>query len=151
VATSIDIDDDILGLLKAEAEPFEDTPNSALRRLLGLEPGAKPAGTATTGKSARAPLGSLLPESKYELPILQELVDRGGSAPAREVVQAVGERLKDQLTDLDKERLQTGDVRWENRVAFTRLTLKKRGLLKSNSPRGIWEISDEGREAAKAG
>lgn len=148
---SIEIDNDVFELVKAEAEPFVDTPNSVLRRLLGLEGGAPPKGGTTTGKADRAPLGSLLPESAYELPILQVLAERGGSAPAREVTKAVGEILAEELTELDRAHLNSGDIRWENRVAFTRLTLRKAGLLKPDSPRGVWELTDKGREAAKKG
>lgn len=34
---SIEIDDEVLGVLSAHAQPFVDTPNSTLRRLLGLQ------------------------------------------------------------------------------------------------------------------
>lgn len=143
---SIEIDNDVLSVIKAGAEPFVDTPNSVLRRLLGIEAGAPPKTGGTVGKADRAPLGSLLPESEYEIPILEELAKRGGSVPAREITKAVGDRLSDRLTDLDREHLNSGDVRWENRVHFTRMTLKNRGLLKADSPRGVWEISDAGRD-----
>jgi hypothetical protein len=36
-------------------------------------------------------------------------------------------------------------------VQFTRLTLKDRGLISSDSPRGVWEITDEGRKVAEEG
>ena len=68
--------------------------------------------------------------------------------PAREVTMRVGELVDDRLTDLDREQLESGAIRWENRVQFARLRLVDRGLLKKGSPRGVWEISDEGRGAA---
>jgi len=89
-------------------------------------------------------MGSLLPESAYELPIMKALADRGGRAPAREVVAAVGEMVDDRLTDLDKQELEAGGQRWESRVQFTRLRLKEQGILKSGSPRGVWELAESG-------
>lgn len=144
----IEVDKDVLGLLREHAEPFTDTPNSVLRRLLGLDPdGGRRAETAGVARKSagRASPGSILPESEYEIPILEELVARGGKAHATEITDAVGERLADRLTDLDREKLDSGDVRWRNRVQFTRLTLKQLGLIAPNSPRGIWEITDAGR------
>lgn len=146
---TIEIDDEVFDRIKAEAEPFVDTPNSALRRLIGLDAGAKP--TADEPKADRAPLGSLLPESEYEDPILKVLAERGGSAHAKEVTDAVGELLGDRLTETDREPLKSGDIRWRNRTAFVRLTLKDKGLLKADSPRGVWELTDRGREAAEGG
>lgn len=142
----IEVDTDVFAVIKAEAEPFVDTPNTALRRLLGLDGGA-----GSKSDPERAPHGSLLPEPEYELPILQALVDAGGSGKAREITAEVGDRLGDRLSDLDRAPLKSGDVRWENRVAFVRLKLKDRGLLKSDSPRGVWELTDAGREAAAGG
>ncbi len=44
----IEIDDEIMDLLKKHAEPFHDTPNSVLRKLLlGSGPISKTSGTAT--------------------------------------------------------------------------------------------------------
>jgi restriction endonuclease Mrr len=91
-------------------------------------------------------MGSLLPESEYELPILRVLADHDGRAPAREVIAAVGKIVSAKLTALDREELPNGGKRWENRVQFTRLRLKERGLIESGSPRGLWELSDAGRE-----
>ena len=47
MSSSIDIDDEVFAKLKEEAEPFVDTPNSVLRRLLGLNAGAE----TTNGQS----------------------------------------------------------------------------------------------------
>lgn len=160
---TIDIDSEVWESLQKSAVPFVDDPNSVLRRLLDLD-GEGPAsaqerpdgsgdgpGGAPAAKGERAPLGSLLPEEEYELPILRELARRGGSAPAREITEAVGKLLGDRLTARDRQRLHSGDIRWENRVHFTRLTLRKRGLIKGGSPRGTWELTERGHQAAEGG
>lgn len=91
-----------------------------------------------------------MPESEYEIPILRFLEERGGRAPSREVVEAVGEALDGKLTELDRQELKSGDIRWENRTAFVRLRLVERGELVKKSPRGTWEITDRGRERLQA-
>jgi Mrr N-terminal domain len=150
----IEVDGDVFALLREHAEPFSDTPNSVLRRLLGIdsgESGKRREGPSAKKSSGRASPGSILPESEYEIPILEELVARGGSGHATEITNAVGQRLADRLTDLDKEKLDSGEIRWRNRVQFTRLTLKQLGLIDPDSPRGIWKISDAGRSYLKTG
>ncbi len=97
---------------------------------------------------SRAPHGVLLPESQYELPLLQALVEAGGRAPTSEIIDRVGHRLQDQLTELDHNILQSGIPRWKNRVQFARLSLIKQGFLRGDSSRGVWEITESGRKRA---
>ncbi|HLF44629.1 MAG TPA: winged helix-turn-helix domain-containing protein [Acidimicrobiia bacterium] len=172
MAPAIEIDDEVYKRLKDEAEPFVDTPNSVLRRLLGLQTeraefaqeliptrsdgaelriGRKMAkrkgsrGRRDEQGSRRVPAGSILPESEYELPLLEALIDAGGQAPSKEVTEAVGRKLAGRLTDLDREPLKSGGIRWENRIQFVRLKMIERGLMIRDTPRGIWAISDDGR------
>jgi hypothetical protein len=152
---TIEVDEQVFAEIKSHAEPFVDSPNSVLRRLLGIDDstpaGASPAGGAPERLQSGAKLGrraspgSILPEREYELPILEELIARGGSAHATEITNAVGERMADRLTALDREKLDSGDIRWRNRVQFTRLTLKRRELIASDTPRGVWEVTEKGR------
>lgn len=147
---SIDIDDEVLEVLKRNAEPFVDTPNTVLRRLLGIDRVRTSAAAADANQEDRVVRGTLLPEREYEEPILRYLDERGGRAPSREVVEAVGEALAGKLTELDKLPLRSGGIRWHKRAAFVRLRLVERGELVGNSPRGTWEISDMGRERLRS-
>jgi hypothetical protein len=142
----IEVDEEIFHLLEEHAKPFTDSPNTVLRRLLGLKAGKGQPREKRSAPSNRASPGSILPESEYEVPILEQLVARGGRAHATEITNAVGTQLADRLTDLDRQPLDSGEVRWRNRVQFTRLRLKDRGLLSANSPRGIWEITPAGEQ-----
>jgi hypothetical protein len=164
---SIDIDDELFDVLKHEAEAFVDTPNSVLRRLLGIDtnghkpaetpqastpaepnkrtPGKKSTKSAKAGKRKRAPRGSLLPESEYEIPILRYLADHGGRAPSREVVESLDSVMGDRLTEADKQPLNSGEIRWKSRAAFVRLRLVEAGDLDGDAPRGTWQITDQGR------
>jgi hypothetical protein len=166
----IDIDTETFEFLKENAEPLVDSPSTVLRRLLGLNQDvaieAQPEMSETDHvnttrarpkrrrthkrrRSARAPSGSLLPESEYELPILKVLERQGGKAASREVVAEVGEMIKDRLTSIDLQSLDSGGPRWENRVHFTRLHLIEEGFLKEGSPRGVWELTDAGQARVK--
>ena len=102
-------------------------------------------------KRTRAATGTLLPEVRYERPLLKALIDAGGQSPYREVVEAVGRELKDELMEADFETLSSGSVRWQSRLQFVRLRLIERGCLDKNSPRGIWGITDAGRMAFEKG
>jgi hypothetical protein len=162
VCPTIRIDDDVYAALQAIAVPFQDTPNSVLRRVLDL-PASSESGEAqvpstskrstprgrrprsTARERTRAPKGSILPESEYEIPLLQSLIELGGSATASEVVNTLAPKLEDRLTDLDTVPLPSGRVRWHNRAQFTRLNLVRGGDLLGNSPRGVWAISEQGR------
>lgn len=175
----IELDDEVFDYLKTQAEPFIDTPNTVLRRLIGIDgspkrttPARRPAAQAPTAthspkgnrkpakkkaaktaapKRTRAAAGTLLPEDRYERPLLKALADAGGQAPYREVVDAVGRELKDDLMEADFETLTSGSVRWQSRLQFVRLRLIERGYLDKNAPRGIWGITDAGRAALAEG
>ncbi len=180
MSPNIYVDDDVFSGLGARARPFIDTePNQVLRRLLGLddaapireqtetshEPSGAPARlgdgrrsrSRNIGKQSqkkawtRAKKGTLLDETAYRMPILQALDERGGSAAVKVVVDRVGELIDDKLLPADREMLETGGIRWQARTQFVRLRMKKEGLLASNSPRGVWEVTDKGRRRLLAG
>ncbi|PZS39108.1 MAG: hypothetical protein DLM62_10070 [Pseudonocardiales bacterium] len=146
---TIEVSDTVYQALKERAIPFEDTPNSVLERLLN-DPGEQRGdGAARIPPPGRAAVGTLLPEGDYQLPILRALIEAGGRAPAGQVTDRVGELLEGQLTERDHDCLRSGDIRWRIRTAFARLTLVRRELLADGSPRGIWEITQQGREHAR--
>jgi Mrr N-terminal domain len=86
------------------------------------------------------------PVSAYWRPILESLVELGGSARSDKAIECVGSKMAKTLTEADREPLPSGvAIRWHNRVAWQRENMKRRGLLRSDSPRGIWEITEKGR------
>lgn len=86
------------------------------------------------------------PVEKYWVPILQVLVKMGGHGRRRKVVDAVGNVMAGILTPADRACLpKTGWIRWRNRVAWQISNMRGRGLIRKDAPRGIWEITDEGR------
>jgi hypothetical protein len=55
--------------------------------------------------------------------------------------------MKHQLNEYDHQLLPSDNstMRWRNTAQWARNTLRSEGLLRSDSPRGTWEISDDGR------
>lgn len=173
MSPTIRIDDEVFDELKKHAEPFVDTPNTVLRRLLDL--GVSSNGDAeVTGveqtterrggdgkrgrqrrrkakvRAPRAKTGTILAESEYEIPMLEIISEHGGRAAAREVLDELETRLGDQLTEVDKQELSSGNVRWRNRAQFVRLRLVERGDMVKDSPRGMWEVTEQGRRRITA-
>jgi len=158
----IEIDDDVFRHLQEHAQPLIDSSNDVLRRLLDLEareesasrrnedrPTARRRTTRKAKKSrTRARSGSLLPGTAYEQPIMKALTGMGGKGAAREVIAAVGDELAELLTGPDQEPLNSGEVRWHNRAHFARLRLVERGLMKKDSPRGVWELTQAGMDVS---
>jgi hypothetical protein len=71
----------------------------------------------------------------------------GGRAGRADVLAALGEELRDRLGPLDLETLPSGVPRWEAHVGKARQRLVRRGVLKADSPRGIWELIGSRRDA----
>jgi hypothetical protein len=91
------------------------------------------------------PKGERTSQKEFRIPLLEALVEMGGSGKISDICDRVGAKMKNRLMPGDYEKFSGGEVRWENAVAWIRNKLKDEGLLRSDSPRGVWEISDEGR------
>jgi hypothetical protein len=89
-----------------------------------------------------------LPRQHYGLPILRTLEELGGSAVTHQVLQRVFQLMEaaHELREIDKSRRSDGQFYWDNRTQDMRRELINKGLMKEDSPRGVWEISDAGRE-----
>jgi len=102
--------------------------------------------TAKKEERRRLPL-EITRQSEYDLPILEALIEMGGSGRTQEVLNRIYEKIKDRLKPDDLERLSSGtDIRWRNAVMWERDKLKRRDYLRADSPRGIWEITEKGRD-----
>jgi hypothetical protein len=86
------------------------------------------------------------PEREYRVPILESLEQLGGQGHVKEVLRLVYEKMKNRLTGDDLKPLPSGgEVRWANTAMWARFNMVREGLLRSDSPRGVWEISEMGR------
>jgi hypothetical protein len=85
-------------------------------------------------------------EEAYYRPILEALESLGGSAPMTKVLDHVLQSMKGTLKDVDYEPLASDPEmpRWKNAAQWARNSMVKEGLLRSDSPRGVWAISEAG-------
>lgn len=88
----------------------------------------------------------ITPQSEYEIPLLEALIALGGSGKMQEVLDIVFSKMESRLTSEDLSKLPSGTaIRWKNYVQWVRQKFKEEGYIKSDSPRGIWEITEEGK------
>lgn len=100
----------------------------------------------------RLPKGVRTPENLYYRPILESLKDLGGAAHKSEVLAHVQRRMKETLREVDfKPVHSSNEPRWRNTAAWARNTLVEKGLMRKDSRRGIWEISDSGMRFLQEG
>jgi hypothetical protein len=92
--------------------------------------------------------GLKTPKEAYRLPILMALVQMNGSGRVRDILPRVREMMKDCFNDYDFEPLPSNpDIpRWDNTAQWERYFMVEDGLLASDSPRGVWEITEKGRK-----
>ncbi len=98
------------------------------------------------GKSKKGEITSQEDYCPYLLEVLDEM---GGSGKTSAVIDAVGEKMEGVLKPKDYEvhNSKGQQIRWRNTVQWARnFMVNDDGRMKSNSPRGIWEISDKGRK-----
>lgn len=140
----IRVDDDVFRALQRRAEPLVDTPNTVLRRLLGLSENKKGAVQAVP---PMPPQGNRTPQRAFRVPILRALSELGGQAQTHVVLRMVEERLGQRLTPTDRQTLKNRRVaRWQNVAEWERKKMVGDGLLAPDSAHGIWEITETGRE-----
>ena len=137
--------DRLMRLLEAEAREAGLLPQSNLRetplRTMLEEP-----------SPSRLAKGLLTPEREFTRPILESLVELGGSAKGSLVLDSVFQKMKGKLSERDLEpppsKLST--PRWLKQANWCRFNLvRKHRFLKPDSPRGVWEITDLGRNYLK--
>ncbi len=96
----------------------------------------------------RLPRGRRTPQTAFRLPILQVLVELGGRARSRQVLERLQHRMRPQLKEVDYQPLRSnvGLPRWRNTAYWARTLLTKEGLLNTQAGYGVWEITEAGRE-----
>jgi hypothetical protein len=106
------------------------------------------AGPPKKTRRHRLPPDQRTPLEEFFEPILEELVARGGRAKTREVLGGVHKRMRSMLKPGDSEPIPSNSrcLRWTSTAQSARYRLVKEGLLVDGSPRGVWEITERGRE-----
>lgn len=157
---TIRVEDDVFEGLKKLAEPFVDSPSMVIRRLLEEQGVLKKhevavpkssAGTSQKSSDRVAAADVLTPQSAYEKYLLYVLLrEFNGRGHKRDVTHPIIKRMmKDgHIGPADQELVSTGETKAENTIAWSRNALKDRGYISRISPRGIWELTPDGKEAA---
>jgi hypothetical protein len=153
---SIDLSEQTFDKLKDLAEPLIDTPDTVIQRLLdaynangaGFAPRPK---TVKGGSGAalkivsrdrkRARKGEKTPIEEFCTPLVRVLKDAGGKLPANEAIERVGQLMSEQLNDVDRSRLPSGEIRWRNTVRWACQRLQEDGKLDKKSTWGIWKLA----------
>lgn len=113
---------------RANSTPYDQ--NDIIRMMLGLEIKSKG-----------------LPQAEYRIPILRKLKEKGGRASYAEIRDAVKSKLKSRFTPKDFELLKGSiKIRWEKRLRNAARQMVDEGLMLENVPRGVWEITEKGRQ-----
>ena len=94
--------------------------------------------------------GERTPEMAFKIPILKVINSLGGRARVSDILRRVEEQMRGVLNEYDYEPLpKSGEMRWRNTARWCRNTMVNEGLLRHDSPRGIWEITEKGRRYLK--
>jgi len=90
-------------------------------------------------------------EEAYYVPILSVLSEMGGAGKVADVLDRVGKKMKGVLKKPDYAPLASSpdNLRWRNAAQWARNSMVNEGLLKKDSPRGVWEIGDKGEGSLK--
>lgn len=142
--------------LKGYARPLEDSAEDVVRLALNALDAAKGKSPAFAKLEAttrtRAPKaqgrrrGGKLPQKEFRSPLLEVLMKQGGKASVKSIRELLEPKMASRLSDADYERVSSGDPRWWNAVCWERNDLVKEGLLRSDSERGVWELSSKAQE-----
>lgn len=86
----------------------------------------------------------------FEMPLLKALVKLGGKAKTKNVYPEVEKSMGLSLAKYPEEyeTYQKGQIKWKNKTAWAREYLKRKGQL-DGTERGIWKITDMGRDRVK--
>lgn len=151
MAPTIRIDEAVYAWLQQQARPFEDTPNSILRRIAKLENAVPLPNTLTRAGNMAPSHLEKTPQTAYREPILKILLSHGGQSPRIKVLQELEKKLARQLTPFDKEAIKSGAVRWQKSAEWEVRRMRIADLIRpdGDAPRGVWALTKKGEAAAR--
>ncbi len=90
--------------------------------------------------------GLKTPQRKYRIPILKALMFYDGRAKTAKVLNYVNDLMRNQFNSYDLEIFRVNEPRWKNTTMWERKNMVLDGLISDQSPRGIWEITQNGKD-----
>lgn len=123
----------------AELEDLRDAASPAVQEIVSKR---------FFGKSRK---GEITPHTAFYRAILESLVELGGSAKTKVVLDRVGEKMQDILKPLDHSVLPSDgkSIRWRNAAQWARNTMVNEDGRMKKTKNGVWEISEQGRKWLK--
>ena len=143
---TIRIDDEVYTWLQNLARPFEDTPNSVLRRIAKLEEVPKVEKTITRKNiNTKVVSGPKTPQNAFRDPIIKILKRLGGQGYRAQVLRELEKDMAEQLTDYDKSDISSGTIRWQKSAEWEIRVMREKHILKpvSETPRGVWALAEQ--------
>jgi len=153
MAPTIRIDEEVYAWLQTQARPFEDTPNSVLRRVAGIASGNDAEQNTTKKQRDVRPTkdkGQKTPQGEFRPKILKLLEEHGGALHRGTALKELEQLMAKQLTEHDKEEISSGTIRWQKSAEWEIRVMREEGLLKpvAEAARGVWTLSETGHKAA---
>lgn len=95
--------------------------------------------------------GEITPHTAFYRPILESLVELGGSAKTKVILDRVGEKMQGILKPLDYAVLPSDgkSIRWRNSAQWARNAMVNEDGRMKKTKNGVWEISEQGRKWLK--
>lgn len=103
--------------------------------------GSDPKSSQTRKFHGRSSSSQRTPQTTLRQLIIETIKTMGGSGIKYEIVKNIGEKLEGKLLPGDIEwRETTKNYVWQNNITWERIRMIKAGILKGDSPTGIWEL-----------
>ena len=137
LAVSLAVHTDATQALAQLADEFQDILEDLRDRLRQNLP-------APEGKPGRRSNLAKTPQKVLRQLIIEALMARKGHARVSEILADVGVRLESKLLPGDLIFRKDGKtIAWQNNAQWERLKMRQDGVLRDNSPPGIWELVKE--------
>jgi hypothetical protein len=95
------------------------------------------------GKHSRTPKTD---KKALRMHIIRALKKLGGKAHVSDIIKEIGRQLNGKLLPGDLEwRESTNEYAWQNNAKWERFSMTQDGVLRSDSPRGYWELNEDHR------
>ena len=161
----IRISDRTYARIQMWATPLVDTPDSALAKAFDALERRRPGQPASAPDRDALPRAAPDPQPKrrtkagglsqkeFRRPLMEVLHELGGEGRAGikgNVRAAMEKRMEPWLSDRDREITSINEPRWWAAVCGQRERLKKEGLIRDDSNRGIWKLSEDGIAQAES-
>lgn len=155
---NIQVDEDVFEGLQTLVTPLTNSPNSVVRQLLELRGVLKPKSADLSSQHLNASpwknrRGSRTPQTVYKNHLLYVIGAKfNGRASRLAAIEVALDLMQSKgllPPDASEVLASNGQTRAESTMAWGRNALKDAGFVKSDSPRGLWELTPAGLEKSR--